>query len=284
LSSILKALKKLESDRVGQEKVQSLSRAVHLKKGKTPHAKTHRGIPGFAGFMVLLIVLFSMGVFFWKLGVNNNKKVSGASLKEDVTPRTNTLINTPLKQTAKKPVMENTVPQNPDVIPSKNMHPKIPDKNRMETIQPGSDPSTGANPDPINTISEKSLSLAGHTGKEASKDALPHKEPDEFKEPSVSSSKSVETKTEGSKTDPVVPSKRVQDRFEEEDIEPLEDATIKLMAIAWSDDPKSRIAVINDRVVREGDVIGGMTISRINEDEIIFRNGGEFRKLLFRLQ
>ena len=71
---------------------------------------------------------------------------------------------------------------------------------------------------------------------------------------------------------------------EYEDAASLEDSDLKLMAIAWSDDPKSRIAAINDQIVREGDVIQGMTISRINEDEVILLKQGQYWKLEFRLQ
>ncbi len=63
----------------------------------------------------------------------------------------------------------------------------------------------------------------------------------------------------------------------------LEGSDLKLQAIAWADDPKSRIAVINGSIVREGDSIGNMLVMRINEDEILLRESGEVRKLVFRL-
>lgn len=44
----------------------------------------------------------------------------------------------------------------------------------------------------------------------------------------------------------------------------------KLGAIAWDDNPYQRLAVINDRVLHEGDLLGGATVLRINPDHVVF--------------
>ena len=61
------------------------------------------------------------------------------------------------------------------------------------------------------------------------------------------------------------------------------ESKLELQAIAWSSDPKSRLAVINGRVVREGDSIDSVHIMHIGKDEVIFKKGGEEWKQLFGL-
>jgi hypothetical protein len=57
-----------------------------------------------------------------------------------------------------------------------------------------------------------------------------------------------------------------------------------LQAIAWSDDPKERIAVIDGHILREGDAFEGMTIAGIGKDTVIIRQGARRVTLEFRLK
>jgi hypothetical protein len=59
------------------------------------------------------------------------------------------------------------------------------------------------------------------------------------------------------------------------------ESKLELQAIAWSSDPKSRLAVINGRVVREGESIDRASIMHIGKDGVIFKKGGEEWKQLF---
>ena len=59
---------------------------------------------------------------------------------------------------------------------------------------------------------------------------------------------------------------------------------LTLQAIAWSDNPAERIAVINSRILREGDSIGEASVAQIGENEVIVREGSTLRKLLFKLK
>jgi len=65
-------------------------------------------------------------------------------------------------------------------------------------------------------------------------------------------------------------------------IEPRKkDSRIQLQAIAWSNNPEKRMAVINNKIVREGGSIDGISVTRILEDQVIFREGEERFKILF---
>ncbi|MFC1887155.1 general secretion pathway protein GspB, partial [Thermodesulfobacteriota bacterium] len=66
-------------------------------------------------------------------------------------------------------------------------------------------------------------------------------------------------------------------------IEQLDEARLKLDAVAWSEDPKRRIAVINGHIMREGQSIDGFVIDRIGAEEVVVREGGLLWRLVFRI-
>ncbi|MEJ5357975.1 MAG: hypothetical protein WHT06_04815 [Desulfobacterales bacterium] len=49
----------------------------------------------------------------------------------------------------------------------------------------------------------------------------------------------------------------------------LEDGRLKLMAIAWFDDPGRRLAVVNGHIVREGESVEGFRVRAIRRDDIV---------------
>jgi hypothetical protein len=49
----------------------------------------------------------------------------------------------------------------------------------------------------------------------------------------------------------------------------------KLSAIAWDENPDQRLAVINDRILHEGELVGGATVLRINPDHVVFSDRNE---------
>jgi hypothetical protein len=48
----------------------------------------------------------------------------------------------------------------------------------------------------------------------------------------------------------------------------------KLSAIAWDENSDQRLAVINDKILHEGDLVGGATVLRINPDHVVFSDRG----------
>ncbi len=50
---------------------------------------------------------------------------------------------------------------------------------------------------------------------------------------------------------------------------------MELQAIAWSTDPKSRLAVINGKIVREGGSVAGVFVTHIGKDDVFFKKGRE---------
>jgi hypothetical protein len=64
----------------------------------------------------------------------------------------------------------------------------------------------------------------------------------------------------------------------------LNDSQIKLQALAWSGDAARRIAVINGRIVREGESMDGYQIDRIRPEDVILSDGKQSWSLKFGLK
>lgn len=62
---------------------------------------------------------------------------------------------------------------------------------------------------------------------------------------------------------------------------PLHDERLKVQAIVWSANAADRMAVINNRVVREGMVVDGFAVVAIGEAVIYLRESGRFRQVRF---
>jgi hypothetical protein len=64
----------------------------------------------------------------------------------------------------------------------------------------------------------------------------------------------------------------------------LEDASFKLQAIAWSTEAAKRLAVINGRIIREGESVGGYTVTQIRQEDVIVNDGSKSWLLEFGLK
>jgi hypothetical protein len=51
--------------------------------------------------------------------------------------------------------------------------------------------------------------------------------------------------------------------------------SFRLNAIAWDEKPDQRLAVIDDNILHEGDLVGGATVLRINPDHVVLSDRGE---------
>ncbi|UCG06928.1 MAG: hypothetical protein JSV83_24025 [Desulfobacterales bacterium] len=61
------------------------------------------------------------------------------------------------------------------------------------------------------------------------------------------------------------------------------DSTLKLQAIAWSYEATQRLAVINNRIVHEGESVDGYSIIQIRQEDVIVNDGTESWRLEFTL-
>ena len=66
--------------------------------------------------------------------------------------------------------------------------------------------------------------------------------------------------------------------------ERVQDSKLKLQALAWSADDAKRIAVINGRIVREGESVDGYQVMQIREEDVVVNDGGKSWRLEFGMQ
>ena len=64
----------------------------------------------------------------------------------------------------------------------------------------------------------------------------------------------------------------------------LNDSKIKLQALAWSSDAARRMAVINGRIVREGESTDGYQINQIRQEDVVVSDGRQSWSLEFGLK
>jgi len=64
----------------------------------------------------------------------------------------------------------------------------------------------------------------------------------------------------------------------------ITDATLKLQALAWSNDAARRLAVINGHVVHEGEAVEGYQVTQIRKEDVIVNDGRKSWRLVFGLQ
>ncbi len=64
----------------------------------------------------------------------------------------------------------------------------------------------------------------------------------------------------------------------------LHDADVKLQSISWSKNPSKRLAVISNRIVREGGTVSGYLLVTINKDDVILSQNQEKWRINFRIK
>ena len=64
----------------------------------------------------------------------------------------------------------------------------------------------------------------------------------------------------------------------------IADSKLKLQALAWSDDAARRMAVINGRIVHEGESVDGYQVVEIRAEDVIVNEGGKSWRLEFGLR
>jgi hypothetical protein len=81
-----------------------------------------------------------------------------------------------------------------------------------------------------------------------------------------------------------LPVSRITAGVQEITIPLLSDQEIKLQAITWSKNPQKRITVINNKILRQGEMVLSYRIDIINQDDVVLSDGGKKWKLPFRIK
>jgi hypothetical protein len=252
LSSILKALKKLETEQARQDMVRSLSKTVHLQKANSGKPRSFSWIIKGSGVIVLSAMLGAGGVIGLSRVMKKDAKIAVGEVSEKSEAPVAVSINSDMPVKKNNPLEKEGVKA---VKPEGSVKKQAPPPGPM--ILPNVPAAKLHEPDDTTAILSRKNSVSKKEKNEAG--AAHQPEPASPRVSSVSGSK-------------------------EEEIKILQDSDLKLMAIAWSAVPADRIAVINGRIIREGESIDGVFVSRINENEVILQKKDELVKLIFRVQ
>ena len=103
--------------------------------------------------------------------------------------------------------------------------------------------------------------------------------------PEIQTSENVEPETAEKASAPAAsPPQITIQQMEKVEIPVLKNTEMKLQAITWSKDPQKRIAIINNTILRQGETVSGYRIEIINQDDVVLNDRGKKWKLLFRIR
>ena len=257
MSSILKALKKLEQDATASAEMPDLP-----GPGQAPaHSKY------LLYTLIVVGVMLAAGVFLF---IRYQPSVLTAPTAENAGPQKSRRVSVKKTDMSSPTKADRIKPQPAENIESKSPdHPPPADKQQFVAKEGASEAETKTKDTPgakkarnENKIKEPEKAEAKATPPEANKISG---------EPPLAAEKS-ETPPEPIAIPPGAADTPI-----------LEDIGLEIQAISWDKTPSRRIAVINSRLCREGERINGFRILKINPDDIVVSNGRKTGTLLFRL-
>ncbi|MBW1700499.1 MAG: general secretion pathway protein GspB [Deltaproteobacteria bacterium] len=277
MSSILKALKKLEKEFPQQDEAVSWPQKIYTKKAISKHAKgTWRFNKFISVFFVTVILAAGVWLILSQKPLWMKEFFPGTSLLNQNGEEGKTASIPVRKKVKKGPVPVSRT----ETVPEKQPSGSVSEISRQDLPQR----DTGA---------AKNSEKYDRVKKVEKRTAAPVRRPLENTLKPVSRSLSeTEISRPGLHKRETFALKEVEKPGPDKIVEDtksiparvMDDSRLELQAIAWSIDAKKRIAVINGRVVREGATIDGVSIARIGKDEVVVLEGKELWKLVFTIK
>ena len=283
MSSILKALKKIDEDSAPSQAYPSLAKSIDSKQAlNSGTRKRWRNRRYLNVILILLVIAVAITILFSQRKLIIAKLSSAVSSETQKSNISSTLEkpktfrakvpDTSTKSATMPPVKTrrlNKQVKSPDSGSSQekfqaskrsNARLSSSDQRNLQTSTPGQQPKTEISAK-SKTPPKKALSPPNSalTGKSVARNRTA------TREPKVKTDKSAKTK----------PS---------ETYDRLNDSKIRLQALAWSDDAARRMAVINDHIIHEGESVDGFQVTKIRKEDVIVKNGGKSWRLEFGLQ
>ena len=280
MSSILKALKKIDEDSSIPQTHPSLPKAIDAKKAVSSEVKkrwyVHRSVT--VGLILLFVVVIAVILFSQRGFFIAKTTPSGVEQKKN---------DTKAAPTKKSGVFKSKI-----ATPSKKQTSRLP-QNKRPLEQQNIAVNTG-NADTKSRTSVRTVDPTAGVGQRKSKvnplarTTRPGVE-DILKKPSQQKSllrtppanrKSIAARRTAVTKPPVKAKKpssvKTYDRIDR--------SKLKLQALAWFDEAAKRMAVINNRVVREGESVDGYQITQIRQEDVVVNDGRKSWSLVFGLK
>ena len=236
MSSILKALKKLENQATDQNHVRLWRSQNHMQNDD------HEQLTGYLGFKKRYVIIF--GVLVLAVG-------TGLILSQKLYEKKPVLI------TKKEDMLEKSVrlPEKNAALPD-NVQRELSVQKDVKTLEP----IAKATPPPALKSRENTAVILNQKTSPL----------EQTREENVAGQNGEE------------PEQNTKiDRFASIPVKRSNQTKIDLQAIAWSKDPKSRLAVINGLILRERESIDNVIVMHIGKDAVVFNNGEEEWKQMF---
>ena len=255
MSSILKALKKLENGFSEQREIRPRLQK-RLKKKSIHQRVIGAWLDNKRFFIIFAVVILAVGGW---LVLNRESREEGQTTVAKTTTKSVESVGIPEKKASipnmvqqKRPIGKDIEKSEPNTKAAKM---KTISPSKLERKAPALFAKKEINPPNPLSHAEKKASVPNINQKETST-----REDEEKSEQNIKA-----------------------ERFESIPLKQANETRLEIQAIAWSSDPESRIAVVNSRIVREGGSVEGAFVTNIGKDEIIFRKGGEEWRQIFRL-
>jgi hypothetical protein len=222
LSSILRALKKLDEDSMsrepetGEQKQKIKMRRMVTRRTRSPRV-TNRIL-----FIVLVVLLVGAAALIFMNSITSNKKPL-MTKKQDDTP--------------KKPVLTHLPQQVPTL------------KKELKKESPGELKPPAASGEQLKPSTKATFPVSG--------------------QPVQRDTNRVE------ETIPPAADQKLANHTNDQEqlIKQTGHPELILNGVLWSDNPERRVALINDRYLKEGDVIEGVTVVKIERKAVILQSG-----------
>jgi hypothetical protein len=268
LSSILKALKKLEQDSYNNSRPYKASNIVKTGKrsGLINIVSIHR---------LLIIAVLVAGFGFSGYFIFNDNK-PGPEKQDTLAelPKPVLFSKVTDKRSAKSISKPFLPPENklPDVLKKRVSENRIADNEPTVVLKP---------PVSENRIADNEPSVVLKPS--VSENRIADNEPSVVLKPPVAENRIADNEPSVVLKPPVAENKSIDfDENKDQDIQKITDQSwLKLQAISWNNIPEQRIAVINNSVVHEGSRVTNGLVERIDQQHIIIRSQDQKWKLMF---
>jgi hypothetical protein len=281
LSSILKALKKLEEDSppphthpLRQKSVASKQAIRSNTGGRRP--KVLYLFIVLLGIAVVTVILYSQRRLIIAKIMSITSSEAPTAGEASITSRSNVYrakVSTASSKPAQKPP---TVTRRPKAQIKRNVSGSGDKKYQASTNSGKQRVNSGTSPSQRSPGLRAPDATLNARVKKPLKKGLPP--PDSAPAQSVTARKGTRP------TAPAAGAKQPAKPQSRETYDRINDSKLKLQALAWSDDAVRRMAVINGRIVHEGDSVDGYQVVEIRAEDVIVNEGGKSWRLEFGLR
>jgi len=270
LSTILKALKRIEQTTPSPEDLQDSPRKIDTKKAVGArvhkiwlHRKVYLAI-------ILVVIMTAAG---WLVYSQKHR------LASKIFPQQSSA-NAPVHRAKIYPASDESKDAAPQKAPAQNQ------QNRRSGAEPGpravNRPPRGLPQLPASQKQQKNP-IYSSTGTPRPPETNITAKPNMTPPPAAGSAESVQRDVRPSAAAPETKSVS-RATPTERSFERLDESKLKLQAIAWSKEAAQRIAVINGHVVREGESVDGFVVNQIRREDVVVNDGTASWQLEFGLK